>query len=143
METRPPPHHVRKSLAFAVLAIGCLWAGAGAAALEGGRPLQLEILINGDKTGLLGSFLELPDGRLAARRSELVEAGVKIPGFGAPEEIVVLSELLGEKFKYDEPAQSISFDLTDNQRVARTFDAMAGSAQIPVTTSWGSFLNYT
>jgi outer membrane usher protein len=140
---RPRPSYVRKSLAVAVFATVGLWAGIASAATEGGRPLQLEVLINGDKTGLLGSFLQLADGSLAARRSELIEAGVKIPGSGQPDDLVVLSELLGEKFKYDEPAQSISFDLTDNQRVARTFDAMASAAQIPVTTDWGSVLNYT
>jgi outer membrane usher protein len=120
-----------------------LWVGIAAAATEGGQPLQLDILINGDKTGLLGSFVQLPDGDIAARRSELVEAGVKIPGAGQPDDIVVLKDLLGDKFKYDEPSQSISFELTDNQRVARTFDAMASAPQIPVTPAWGSFLNYT
>jgi outer membrane usher protein len=143
METRPRPSYVRNSLAIAVLAMVGLWAGVASAATEGGQPLQLDILINGDKTGLLGSFLQLPDGTIAARRAELIEAGVKIPGAGQPDDLVVLKNLLGDKFKYDEPSQSISFDLTDNQRVARTFDAMASSPQIPVSTSWGSFLNYT
>jgi outer membrane usher protein len=143
METRPRPSYVRSSLAIAVLATVGLWAGVGSAATDGGRPLQLEVLINGDKTGLLASFLQLPDGTLAARRSELTESGVKIPGSGQPDDLVVLNELLGDKFKYDEPAQSISFDLTDNQRVARTFDAMASSPSMPISTSWGSVLNYT
>ena len=143
METRPRPSYVRRSLAFSIFAMVGAWSDIGAAAPDGGPPLQLEIQINGDKTGQLGSFLQLPDGTIAARRSELVEAGVKIPGSGPPDDLVVLKELLGEKFQYDEPAQSISFDLTDNQRVARTFDAMASSAQIPVSTSWGSVLNYT
>jgi outer membrane usher protein len=143
METRPRPSYVRNSLAITVFAMVGLWAGIAAAATEGGQPLQLDILINGDKTGLLGSFLQLPDGTIAARRAELTEAGVKIPGAGQPDDLVVLKELLGDTFKYDEPSQSISFDLTDNQRVARTFDAMASSPQIPVSTSWGSVLNYT
>jgi len=143
METRPRPSYVRNSLAIAVLAMLGLWAGIAAAATEGGLPLQLDILINGDKTGLLGSFVQLPNGDIAARRSELVEAGVKAPGPGQPDDLVVLKDLLGDKFKYDEPSQSISFDLTDNQRVARTFDAMPSSPQIPVSTSWGSVLNYT
>ena len=143
METRPRPSYVRKSLAIAVLAMLGLWAGTAAAATEGGQPLQLDILINGDKTGLLGSFVQLPNGNIAARRSELVEAGVKAPGPGQPDDLVVLNDLLGDKFKYDEASQSISFDLTDNQRVARTFDAMVASPQMPVSTSWGSVLNYT
>ena len=121
-----------------------LRAAAGSIATEGARPLQLEILINGDKTGLLGTFLQFPDGNIAARRSELVDAGVKVPGSGQPDDVVVLNDVLGDKFKYDEPTQSISFDLDDNQRVARAFDAMgSGAPRIPVSTSWGSVLNYT
>src|SRR3984957_15778077 len=143
METRPRSSYVRNSLAIVVFAMVGLWAGVASAATEGAQPLQLDILINGDKTGLLGSFLQLPDGNIAARPSELVEAGVKIPGVGRPDDIVGLKDWVGDKFKYDEPSQSISFDLTDNQRVARTFDAMASAPQIPVTPAWGSFLNYT
>src|SRR5258707_15873894 len=124
METRPRHCCVRNFLAVAIFAMMGLWAGVASAATEGARPLQLDILINGDKTGLLGSFLQLPNGNIASRRSELIEAGVKVPGSGQPEDVIVLDELLGDKFKYDEPSQSISFDLTDNQRVARTFDAM-------------------
>ncbi|HEY6258130.1 MAG TPA: fimbria/pilus outer membrane usher protein [Xanthobacteraceae bacterium] len=143
MPTRPRPHYVRNSLAIAAVAAIGLWVGIAAAATEGAQPLQLDILINGDKTGLLGSFLQLPNGDIAARRSELTEAGVKVPGSGAPEDVVVLKDLLGDKFKYDEPSQSITFDLTDNQRVARTFDAMGSAAHMPVSTSWGSVVNYT
>jgi outer membrane usher protein len=143
METRPRHSYVRRSLAFAALATVGLWAAAGSAATEDGQPLQLDVLINGDKTGLLGSFLLLPNGNIATRRSELVEVGIKVPGSGKPDDVVDLNELLGDKFKYDEPSQSISFDLTDNQRVARTFDAMASVPQIPVSTAWGSVLNYT
>jgi outer membrane usher protein len=143
MQARARPYYVRRWLALAAVAASLL-AGRGALAEpEGAQPLQLDILINGDKTGLLGSFLLLPNGNIASRRSELIEAGVKVPGSGDPAEIVVLSDLLGDKFKYDEPSQSISFDLTDNQRVARTFDAMARSPPMPVTSSWGSVINYT
>jgi outer membrane usher protein len=113
------------------------------AAVEAERPLQLEILINGDKSGLIGTFVQRPDGTIAARRSELAEAGVKVPGSRAPNEIVVLNEWLGDKFHYDEPAQTISFDLTDAQRVARAFDAFGTTPHVPVTTGWGSVLNYT
>jgi outer membrane usher protein len=144
MEPRRRPSHVRKSLALAIFAMIVLRAGAGFSATEGARPLQLEILINGDKTGLLGSFLLLADGNIAARRSELVEAGVKVPGSGKLDDVIVLNELLAGKFKYDEPTQTISFDLTNEQRVARAFDAMgSAAARVPVSAAWGSVLNYT
>jgi outer membrane usher protein len=67
-----------------------------------------------------------------------------VPGAGAPEEVVVLDELIPGKFTYDEPSQTISFTLTDAQRVARAFDAMGGGApRVPVSTAWGTLLNYT
>lgn len=144
MEPLPRHKYVRKSLVLAVFATIALRAGPGLAGTEGARPLQLEIMINGDKTQLLGSFLQLADGSIAARRSELVEAGVKVPGTGQPEDVVVLNTLLGDKFKYDEPTQTISFDLDNNQRVARAFDAMGnGGPRIPISAAWGSVLNYT
>ncbi len=120
-----------------------LWSGAASAAADATRPLQLEISINGEKTGLLGSFLQLPDGRLAARRSELVEIGVKVPGPGEADDVVALDELVGGKFKYDEPTQSIAFELTNDQRIARAFDALGTSARVPVRTGWGSTFNYS
>ena len=41
-------------------------SGAGsrsAGEIDGAQPLQLDILINGNKTDLLGSFLKLANGR--------------------------------------------------------------------------------
>jgi outer membrane usher protein len=136
---------VCRSIAVVVFALVALSADAGLAATEdGARPLQLDISIGGDKIGLLGAFLQLPDGNIAAHRSELVEAGIKVPGSGPADELIVLKEVLGDRFKYDEPAQSIAFDLDNNQRIARTFDAMGGNGpRGPVSTAWGSVLNYT
>jgi len=145
MYARRRHRHVCRSLAVAAFAMTALRPGAGSAATEeGARPLQLDISIGGDKIGQLGSFLALPDGRIAAHRSELTEAGVKVPGSGAPDELIVLNELLGDRYKYDEPSQSIAFDLDNNQRVARAFDAMgSGAPPPPVSAAWGSVVNYT
>ena len=66
-----------------------LWSGVDVGReTKTAQPLQLDILINGEKTGLLGSFLQLPNGNIASRRSELIEAGVEVPGSGQPDEIV-------------------------------------------------------
>ena len=139
-----PRHKCVRNLVAAIATAVALWTWAAhASVIDGAEPLQLDILINGSKIGLLGSFFKLPNAKIAARRSELTEARIKVPGSGAPDEIVVLDDLLGDKFKYDEPSQSISFDLTPAQIVTRRFDAMAPAPQIPLTTSWGSLLNYT
>jgi outer membrane usher protein len=145
MYARRRHSHACRSLAVVAFAMIALRPGAGSAATEeGARPLQLDISIGGDKVGQVGSFLQLADGSIAAHRSELIEAGVKVPGSGPPDELIVLNELLGDRFKYDEPSQSIAFDLDNNQRVARTFDAIgSGGPTTPVSAAWGSVLNYT
>src|SRR5580700_7582708 len=94
-------------LALGLVVVTAFFDRAHAVDTGGARPLQLEVLINGEKTGLLAAFLQLSDGRLASRRSELVESGLKVPGAGAPEEVVVLDELIPGKFTYDEPSQTI------------------------------------
>src|SRR5579862_6224600 len=147
MEPRPRHSHVCKWLIVALLALISLipWSSrAKAADLEKGTPLQLEVIINGQKTGLLASFVRLPDGKMAARRAELVEVGIDIAKAAKADDLIALDDLLSYHFKYDEPTQSISFDLDDNQRVARTFNAMGISApRAPVSADWGSVLNYT
>src|SRR5580704_16128404 len=148
MEPRPRHRHVCsrvcKWLAVAILALIAWPSGAKAAVSEQGTPLQLEVIINGQKTGLLGSFERLPDGKFAALRSELVEVGIDIAKSAQADDLILLDDLLSYRFKYDEPSQSISFDLDDNQRVARAFDAMGlSSPRAPVRSDWGSVLNYT
>jgi outer membrane usher protein len=118
--------------------------GADHATAEDGRPLQLEVSLNGEKTNLIGAFIQLPDGRIVARRSELAELGIKPPGEGKPDDEVPLETFAGDKFKYDETTQSIAFNLSDNERIARAFDALGNPApRPPVQSSWGSVLNYT
>src|SRR5947209_6192678 len=97
---------VCRSVAVAVFVLVAFRVGAGLAATEeGARSLQLDITIGGDRIGRLGEFLQLPNGDIAAHRSELVEAGIKVSGSGAPNELIMLKEALGDRFKYDEPAQ--------------------------------------
>jgi outer membrane usher protein len=133
---------VARPLARIVAMVACL---AAAAALAGeGRPLQLEVSINGTKTGLLGAFTQLPDERLAVRRGELIELGINPPDAGKPDDEIVIDTAFGGKFTYDEPTQSIAIDLLDKQRVARAFDAIGEAASaLPARADWGSVLNYT
>src|SRR5436853_2942461 len=93
------PHgRLRKLGPAAAFAMAALWSALAFAAGEMERQLQLEILINGERSGLIGTFVQRSDGTIAARRSELIEAGVKVPGSGQPDETVVLNALLGAKF---------------------------------------------
>ncbi len=108
-------------------------------------PLQLEVIINGDKTGLIGSFVQIEGGRLAARRAELADLGIKAPGKGDPDEVVPLDSFLpAETFKYDEPTQTVTFTLSDGQRLPKSFDARGSSPddKLEIRSDYGAVLNY-
>ena len=88
--------------------------------------------------------MQLPDRRLAAKRSELAELGIKAPGSGDGGEGVVVNDLPGLSYRYDEPTQSIFFTLGDAQRVRQTYDIRAGSAPSALAPSdFGGAVNYT
>ena len=57
-----------------ILALGSTAGDAGAE--EAGRELQLEVIVNGTPTNLIGSFTMLEGKRIAARRAELEEIGL-------------------------------------------------------------------
>ncbi|MGZ5864786.1 MAG: fimbria/pilus outer membrane usher protein [Xanthobacteraceae bacterium] len=124
-----------------IVAVSFFSATATRAATDEGIPLQLDVTINGTKSGLLGAFQQLPDGRLAAKRQELADLGVKV---SSADDIVILDSALPGKFKYDAQLQSIAFDLTDDNRVAKAFNALGETTgSIPVQSGWGTVLNYT
>src|SRR5262249_54270872 len=93
-----------------VLIIAALLANQGSArAAEDSRKFQLEVFINDAPTKLVGTFSQLADNRFAATRAELTELGVKPPGSGAAEDLVVLDDIPGITYRYDEPAQKMLF----------------------------------
>jgi hypothetical protein len=81
----------RVELIFFMLAL-TLAAGPprpdSALAAEESRQLQLEVHVNDASARLIGSFTQLPDRRIAARRAELAEIGLKVPGSGSGDELV-------------------------------------------------------
>ena len=115
-----------------------------AVAAEALRALQLEVYINDAPTHLIGSFTQLSDRRIAARRAELAEVGLKVPGPGEPSEFVVVDDIPGVAYRYDERTQSIYFSLSDNQRMTQTYDARGiPGTPMMAPTDYGSVLNYT
>ena len=144
------PHRHRAEplfvIALALLLLLACWPASECAAdtpkME--HPLQLEVVINQATTGLIGNFVQLADGRFAARRSELTELGIKVPGMGSAEQRVVLESIQGCSYRYDEPAQKIYFTLSNSLRVVKTYDARAGhDPALPVRADYGAALNYT
>jgi outer membrane usher protein len=121
--------------------------GAAAVKADEPRPLQLEVYINGATTNVIGAFVQVAGGRMAARRSELAEVGIKTPDPGSASDLIILDDLSGLEYRYDEAKQAIFFTLSDERRVRRTYDARAGAGSGPATqptgSDFGSVVNYT
>jgi outer membrane usher protein len=114
-----------------------------ALAAEGTRPLQLEVFINDQPTNLIGSFVELKDRRIAARRTELVELGLKVPE-GDANALVALDDLVGVVYRYNEHRQTLRLSVMDGQRIAYSLDAQAHPDAPQLSRAdYGGVLNYS
>ncbi len=83
-------------------------------------------------------------GKIAARRAELEEVGLKPRGYASPDVLIVLDDLSGLSYRYDEPSQQLFITVPDELRVTREVDASAPpKEQIAVRTDYGGVLNYT
>jgi len=108
------------------------------------RRLQLEVSINGVPKQLIGDFLLLPDGRMASAHSELVELGLQIEGERAPADIVVLNDLPGVTYQYDERTQRLMISAPNELLAPRHFDLGSASSDfLPARSDYGGVLNYS
>jgi outer membrane usher protein len=106
--------------------------------------LQLEVLINEERIGLIGSFLRLSNGRIAALGSELQDIGVKVPTPAEVDAPIVLDTLSGVSYRYDEPAQTISIHLPDGRRMPHVYDAAGASgATLAARSDLGGAVDYS
>jgi outer membrane usher protein len=106
--------------------------------------LQLEVFINETPTHLIGSFTMVVGGRIAARLAELEEIGLNPRGYASADDTIVLDELVGLSYRYEEASQQIYIAAPDQLRAAKTLDASAAPRdQIAVRTDYGAVLNYT
>lgn len=121
-----------------------MFNGAAPVRAEEPRPLQLEVYINGATTNTIAAFVHTAGGRMAARRSELAEVGIKTPA-GSAADLVSLDDLPGLEYRYDEAKQAIFFTLADERRITRMYDARAGAGTpaSPAPSDFGSVVNYT
>jgi outer membrane usher protein len=109
----------------------------------GGRALQLEVFLNGETTKLVGSFVELPEGGLAATRKELQEVGVNPPGEGGEEDVIPLTGMPGLTYQYDEPRQRLDISLALERRMPHVIDAHGTAEAVGSTQAgYGAVLNY-
>jgi outer membrane usher protein len=132
--------YFRRALTVLTLLLGPYSAPAA----EDSRQLQLEVYINNAPTRFIGSFIQMPDRRIAARRAELAQVGVKVPVLGSGDELVVIDNLPDVAYRYEEPTQRIFFNLNDEQRITQTYDLRGSSDEVvPARADYGSVLNYT
>ncbi|HJW42558.1 MAG TPA: fimbria/pilus outer membrane usher protein [Rhizomicrobium sp.] len=90
---------------------------------------------------MISAFFQLPDSRIAIRRGDLAEIGIKAPD-GPPDDILPLASL-GLQYNYDIPHQTIDITLADAQRVANKIDATSHGNLHEPQRSTGAYLNYT
>ena len=127
-----------------VIAVGALWFGivAGAKAAELQR-LQLEVLINGAPTNLIGSFVRNVDGRIGAAPDELETIGIRVDRSARQSQVVFLDSLPGLRYDYDMPAQPLLVTAADNRRIPKVYDLRRGQDdRVTPRTDYGAVLNY-
>lgn len=107
------------------------------------RLLQLEVFINGYPAKLIGSFVQMSDGRIAATRSELDEIGLKVDLRLPGAQIIALKDLPKVDYRYDEPRQRIEIAADHTALKPRTFDLSAPPERpAAIRADWGALLNY-
>ncbi len=120
-----------------------LLAGAGAAAAAPAPvPLHLEVYLNGYPTHLIAAFGQLPDKRIVAERSELEELHIRVPESVTVKGPVLLDNIPGLAYSYDEARQSLSITLPESGMIPRVYNARK-TGEIPkAQSSFGAVLNY-
>ena len=104
--------------------------------------LRLDLIINGHRAGRVIAATALPDGSIAVRRDELESVGIRSVGRGGS--ALVDLRASGLTYSYDEPRQSLSFNVSDAQRLPTIYDVRGDRPPVPPpVSSWGALLNYS
>ena len=131
-------------LAALTLMLALAFTAGRVGAEEVGRQLQLEVVVNGTPTQLIGAFVMLEDRRIAVRRQELEEIGLNPQGYASPDKLIVLDDLSGLSYRYEEAAQRISITAPDKLLATKKYEASNGPQKaLAVQTDYGAVLNYT
>lgn len=113
------------------------------AAPPGFVPLQLDVKINGYHTNYVSAFYVREDGALAARRDELEQLRIAVPGNGEPAQVVMLQDIPSVTYDYNETEQSIDIRIDPNQRGLQTVNTRAEKQAVEASTGNGVLLNYS
>ena len=140
---RKSPRTRRAIIAVVLILAGLAPGKFSARADEKPRPLQLEVFINETTTKKIAAFIQLPGGKIAARRNELTQVGVKTPDHGRDDDLVIIDDVPGLAYRYDDKTQSIFFKVGDALRTTETYGpADAAKAAMPARSDFGGVLNY-
>ena len=112
-------------------------------AAKEGVPLQLEVSINGHKSGYVAAFTLFEDGKIASTRGELAELGIAAEGTGPPEKEVILNDMQGLTYTYLEEQQAINLEPLPQQRIAAVFDLEDSSPDVLLDIGTGLYVNYS
>jgi outer membrane usher protein len=124
-----------------MLAVAC--TADRARAEDAGDPVQLEAFINDVPTQLIGAFVLLDDKRIAARQRELEELGLNPNGRSEPDKLVILDNLAGLSYRYEESTQRIYIKAPDEMRIAKEYNlANRSRTDLPIQSGYGAVLNY-
>ena len=107
-----------------------------ARAEDAGRPMQLEVVLNGNPTKLIGSFSMLDGNRLAATRQELQELGLDPRGYTSPDQVVVLDEVFGVSYRYEEATQRVLITAPEEQLAVKEYNLRSAPELTPVQSDW-------
>ena len=121
----------------AVLSLSALGVGRAVAAQDQ-KNLQLEVIINSVPAKMIGSFVLFDGKRIGATCNELEDVGLAIGQRRFPEEIVMLDDIPGLKYAYDEPGQTIRITVNNAKRRGQTFDLGGGGPRLRAQTGWGA-----
>ena len=80
--------------------------------------------------------------RVGATRNELEDVGLDIGQRRFPEDIVMLDDIPGLQYVYDEPTQTIRITVDNAKRRGQSFNLSGGGPKLQAQTGWGALVNY-
>src|SRR4029079_10032131 len=112
-------------------------------AAAGAIPLQLEVIIEGKATETMSSFSLMQGVRCMARRSDLAGLGLPVPQDGMPDDLIVLNDIPGLKYRYDEEQQSVELTLVPDEKNPRSISLRGGEEPLAPEAISGLYANYS
>lgn len=119
--------------------LACLVARPALADPAEGVALQLELIRNGEPTGLIVSVRETANGEITAKADEIRAMGLVVP---AKAEAVALSALPGVRFAYDRENQQLLIEAEADALAATVISLSPPPERIEPSRDWGGLINY-